>query len=68
MILVDCKKIMAENRPFYEKIRFLVTLAPLGQIWALKFLTEFFEFFKAHIKRQLLAAMPYQESNFNFFA
>jgi len=34
----------------------------------IKCLEKVFDFFKAHIKRQLLVAVPFQESNFNVFA
>jgi len=48
-------------------LKFSVTLPPPGgssryyNIWK-----TFFDFFKAHIKMQLLVAITYHDSNFNF--
>ena len=41
--------------------------SPLGPNLPIKFVEKVFDFLKAHIKRQLLVAMPYRDSNFSFF-
>jgi len=61
-----------EGQKSYEFLTdFVVILSnfsPLGAVKDINIFEKLFYFFKAHIKRQLLVALPYQGSNFIFFA
>ena len=51
-----------------KKISILGNYRPLGAVKDINIFGKFFDFFKAHIKGQLSVALPYHDSNFNFFA
>jgi len=50
---------MTENRPFLLKNSTFGNFGPLRANLGTKFFEKVFDFFKAHIKRQLLVAIPY---------
>jgi len=67
MLLVKYKKLREKTSHFHEKVRFLKeTLAFWRYFKTLNIFKNFWTFW-AHIKRQLLVAWPYQNSNFYFF-
>jgi len=59
---------MTENRPFFMKISILGNYRPLGAVKDINIFEKLFNFLKAYIKGQLLVALPYHDSNFNFLA
>jgi len=67
MLLVDYKSISTENRPFSWKILIFIIFGPLGDTQDIKIFEKLFDIFKAHIKRRLLVAIKYQDSNLLFF-
>jgi len=68
MLIFDYKKIMTENRPFSWKILILGKYRPFGAVKDINIFGKLLDFLKAHIKGQLLVALPYHDSNFYFFA
>jgi len=53
MLLVDLKKIITENWPFSTKITIFGNFGPLEASQDITIFDKLFDFFKAHIKRQL---------------
>src|SRR6218665_389957 len=68
MLIVDYKKCLTENDEKPWKISIFGNFSPLRAVKDINIFEKLFDFFKAHIKRQLLIALPYQGSNFNVLA
>ena len=66
MLIVDYKTNLTENDEKSWKISILSNFNPLGAVKDINIFEKPFDFFKAHIKRQLLVALPYQGSKFIF--